>query len=166
MTNDDTKEVQQQVEETEVEKLTKERDEYLDGWKRAKADLANYKKEEAERMEQFVRYSTQAVIADLVTVLDSFDLGLSVIKEDDPARKGVILIKSQLEDILKRYGLERIETKKGEAFDPSIHEAVETVESEAPPGTIVDELSPGYRLQGKVIRPARVNVSKQKGQDK
>ncbi len=162
MTNDDTKEVQQQVEETEVEKLTKERDEYLDGWKRAKADLANYKKEEAERMEQFVRYSTQAVIADLVTVLDSFDLGLSVIKEDDPARKGVILIKSQLEDILKRYGLERIETKQGDAFDPALHEAVESVESEAPPGTIASELSPGYRLQGKVIRPARVNVTRSK----
>ncbi len=148
--------------EDKITQLEKERDEYLDGWKRAKADLANYKKEEASRMEQFVKYSTQAVIADLVTVLDSFDLGLTVIKEDDPARKGVVLIKSQLEDILKRYGLERIETKKGEAFDPAIHEAVESVESEAPPGTIASGLSPGYRLQGKVIRPARVNVSRSK----
>jgi molecular chaperone GrpE len=161
---EENKKEETKIEETEVEKLTKERDEYLDGWKRAKADLANYKKEEAQRMEQFVKYSTQAVIADLVTVLDSFDLGLSVIKSDDPARKGVILIKNQLEDILRRYGMERIETKKGEVFDPSIHEAVETVESDAPPGTIADELSPGYRLQGKIIRPARVNVSKQKGQ--
>lgn len=165
MEEENKKEEQVQAEETEVEKLTRERDEYLDGWKRAKADLANYKKEESQRMEQFVKYSTQAVIADLVTVIDSFDLGLSVIKEDDPARKGVILIKNQLEDVLRRYGLERIETKKGAAFDPSVHEAVETVESDAPPGTIASELSPGYRLQGKIIRPARVNVSKQKGQD-
>jgi molecular chaperone GrpE len=162
MEEENKKEEQAAVEETEVEKLTRERDEYLDGWKRAKADLSNYKKEESQRMEQFVKYSTQAVVADLVTVLDSFDLGLSVIKEDDPARKGVILIKSQLEDILKRYGLERIETKQGDAFDPAFHEAVESVESEAPPGTIASELSPGYRLQGKVIRPARVNVTRSK----
>ena len=159
---EENKKEETKTEETEVEKLTKERDEYLDGWKRAKADLSNYKKEESQRMEQFVKYSTQAVVADLVTVLDSFDLGLSVIKEDDPARKGVILIKSQLEDILKRYGLERIETKQGDAFDPALHEAVESVESEAPPGTIASELSPGYRLQGKVIRPARVNVTRSK----
>ncbi len=148
----------------EITKLEKERDEYLDGWKRAKADLINYKKEEAERMEQFVKFSTRAVVSDLIAVLDSFDLGLSIISESDPARKGVILIKNQLEDVLRRYGLEKMSVRPGETFDPAVHEAVKSIDSEAPPGTVADELSPGYRLQGKVIRPARVNVSKQKDQ--
>lgn len=162
--DEDNKESKKEEQSVDFENLKKERDEYLDGWKRAKADLINYKKEEAQRMEQFVKYSTQAVIADLVTVLDSFDLGLSVINDGDPARKGVVLIKNQLEDILRKRGLEKIAVKKGSIFDPSLEEAVEEVESDSPPGTISEEVASGYKLNGKLIRPVRVKISKIKNQ--
>jgi molecular chaperone GrpE len=145
---------------TELEKCQKERDEYLAGWQRAKADFSNYKKEEAKRFEDFVRVSQEALIGELIAVLDSFNLGLTVSEGDKPAQKGMILIKSQLEDILKKYGLEKINVEIGKPFDPNFQEAVGEVESEKPPGTVVEEVGSGYKFLGKVIRPAKVNLSK------
>ncbi len=151
---------EQTQEVSNVEEIKKERDEYLDGWKRAKADLINYKKEEMHRLESFTKFSNEAIMLEMLQVLDSFDLGLSIIKEDDPARKGVILIQSQMKDIMKRHGLERIEVKKGDQLDTNLHEAIEEVNSDAPPGTVSEEVTAGYKLHGKTIRPARVKVSK------
>ncbi len=146
--------------ETEMEKLQKERDEYLDGWKRAKADFINYKKDEAARLEQFVKFSNESLISELVVVLDSFDLSLAVLGKDADAVKGVTLIKSQLEDLLRKYGLERINLKVGDAYDPVKAEAVGEVESQAPPGTIGEVVSAGYALHGRTVRPARVKLVK------
>jgi molecular chaperone GrpE len=72
----------------------------------------------------------------------------------------VFLIRTQLEDILKRYGLERIMVSVGQEFDPSVHDAIVTVETQQPPGTIIEEVERGYMLNGKLIRAARVKVSK------
>lgn len=146
-----------QVKREQCEKL---RDEYLDGWKRAKADLINYKKEEAQRIEQFIKFSNEQILQELVSVLDSFDLGMAALKDNDEALAGVRLIKNQFEDLLKRYGLECIEVKAGDTFDPSRHEAVGEEESEKPPNVVVKEVGRGYTLHDKVIRPARVKVSK------
>ncbi|MCL4404230.1 nucleotide exchange factor GrpE [Patescibacteria group bacterium] len=145
--------------ETELEKVQKERDEYLDGWKRAKADFINYKKDEAARLEQFVKFSNESLLSELVMVLDSFDLSLTAIK-DEATQKGVLLIKSQLEDLLKKYGLERIKVKEGDAFDPGRDEAVGEVEAQAPPGHIAEVIAAGYTLHGKVIRATRVKLSR------
>ncbi|RJQ37827.1 nucleotide exchange factor GrpE [Candidatus Parcubacteria bacterium] len=135
-----------------------EKREYLDGWQRARADLANYKKDEARRQEEFARFALGDVIADVVQVLDSFDLAL---RHDMPpdVEKGIVLIRSQLEDALRRRGLEVIHAK-GTMFDPAIHESVGEIESDAPEGTVVEELQKGYRLAGKVIRPARVKIAR------
>lgn len=145
-----------------LEQCEKLRDEYLDGWKRAKADLINYKKDEMQRIGEFIKFGNQQMIEELVTVLDSFDLGIAALKGNDEAISGVHLIKNQLEDLLKRYGLERIEAKEGEVFDPSRYEAVEEEESEKPLNSIIKEVGRGYTLHGKVIRPAKVKVSKGK----
>lgn len=146
--------------EERMEELETQNQEYLDGWKRAKADFINYKKEEAERLENFAKFSNEMIIGDLIVVLDSFDLSLTVLSETDPAKKGMMLIKSQLEDILRKNGLERIQIKKGDKFDPGIEEAVGEIVSEEPPGTIAEEVSGGYKLNNKVIRPVRVKISK------
>ncbi len=143
-----------------LEKCEKERDEYLNGWKRAKADFINYKKEEAERFREFAKFSNEALVLELIMVLDSFSLGLAVLEDDKPAEKGMRLIKNQLEETLKKYGLEKITVKSGDAFDPAFHEGLKEVESAAPPGTIAEGIDIGYALNGKVIRPARVNLSK------
>lgn len=147
------------VAETEV--LKKERDEYLDGWKRAKADLINYKKEEAQRLEQFAKFSNEALVAEMLNVLDSFDLGLATLPESDPGRKGIEMIKAQCLEILKRYGLEIIQTAVGKPFDPTKEEAVGEVESAASPGTVAEVAGKGYILHGRVVRATRVKLSKQ-----
>ena len=150
-------------------------DEYLAGWQRAKADFINYKKDEAARLQEVVRYHTEELMRELIGVVDSFNLAISYMEmratptsaalgseprpesvgaeKQGPVEKGVYMIKVQLEDILKRWGLQKIEVKTGEQFNPAFHEAVGEQESEKPPGTILEEIEPGYRLYDKIIRP-------------
>ncbi|MDI6734139.1 MAG: nucleotide exchange factor GrpE [Patescibacteria group bacterium] len=142
----------------------KDRDEYLEGWKRAKADFINYKKEETKRFEELIKFGTAELIQELAAILDSFDFSLTVLKNDEPARKGIFLIKSQFEDFLKKHGFSRIVVSKGDKFNPVLHEAVGEIESEEPEGVILEEVSRGYRLYDKVLKPSRVMVSKIKGQ--
>jgi molecular chaperone GrpE len=139
------------------------RDEYLAGWQRAKADFLNYKKEELRHIEEVSRYSNADIIKELIGIMDNFDLALRTLEKEGPVEKGIYIIRSQIEDILKRRGLERIVLKAGDMFDPAIAEALSAVESDQPPGTVVEEIEPGYRLYEKVLRPARVIVSKDHG---
>lgn len=139
----------------ELEKCEKEKEEYLNGWKRAKADLINYQKEEAKRFEELMKFANSGLLRDLISVLDSFDLAKNSLEE-----KGVLMIKSQLEDIMKKQGIEKISAIPGESFNPSMHESVGEAESGHPPGAIAEEISKGYLLSGRVIRPARVKISK------
>jgi len=140
--------------------LQKERDEYLEGWQRARADFANYKKQEAERMGEAMKYATEDIVSDLIRVLDSFDLGLTALEKEGKAEKGMYMIRAQLEDTLKRRGLERILIKLGDPYDPAIAESIGEVVAELPPGSVAEEIEPGYRLLGKVVRPARVRLTK------
>ena len=136
--------------------------EYLAGWQRAKADFLNYKKEEMLRFGEIARYGTEDLILDLIGVMDNFDLGLRALEKAGPVEKGIYMIRAQISDVLKRKGLERIPIKVGDLFDPKIAEAVGDVESGDPPGTILEEIEAGYRLQDKILRPARVKIAKQK----
>ena len=145
---------------SELDAVTKQRDEYLAGWQRTKADLINYKKDEMKRLEEVARYGNVDLIKDLISVLDNFDLGLRALEKSGPVEKGVYLIRSQIEDILKKRGLEKLSVKPGDEFDPAVAEAMSEVPSEHPPGTVVEEIEPGYRLHDKIVRPARVIISK------
>jgi molecular chaperone GrpE len=136
--------------------------EYLAGWQRAKADFANYKKDEIQRFEEFAKYSSADIIKEFIIVLDSFDLALAALQKNGPVEKGVYMIRTQIEDILKKRGIEKIEIKTGSDFDPSISEAIAFVESEEPEGTVLEEIEAGYKLYEKVLRPARVKISKGK----
>ena len=168
MAEDQTKKPEENKEERasaralqdELSKHEKEREEYLDGWKRAKADFVNYKKEEAQRFEQFARLSNEALVVELLSVLDSFNLGLTMLGDNEPARKGMSLIKNQLEDLLKRHGFEKIAVRPGDSFDTSFHEAIGEAESDKTSGAVAEEVEAGYKLGGKVIRPARVKIAK------
>ncbi len=146
----------------ELEVLKREREEYLDGWKRAKAELLNYKSDEATRLKEVSRFAVEDVLRDMLVVMDSFDLGISSLNKDteSAAAKGMYMIRAQFEDCLKKRGLERLVVSVGAPFDPSIHDAVAVVESDKPSGIIVDEVERGYLLHGRLIRAARVVVSK------
>lgn len=179
MSNGEEKQTSE-TEETEKEKIKNElaeckrqRDEYLAGWQRAKADFLNYKKEEAERLGEFARYHQTELISELIRILDSFDLALLAMKktgrttennappaEDDSIEKGIYMIRAQLEDVLKKQGLSRIEVETGTEFNPAIMEAIAETESELPAGKVVEEIEAGYYLYDRVLRPARVKVSK------
>jgi molecular chaperone GrpE len=141
----------------------KQRDEYLAGWQRSRADFINYKKEELRHLEEVSRYGNADMIKELIGIIDNFDLALRTLEKDGPVEKGIYIIRTQIEDILKKRGLEKIALKAGDAFDPAVAEALSAVESEQPPGTVVEEIEPGYRLYDKVLRPARVIVSKDHG---
>ncbi|MFA5172823.1 MAG: nucleotide exchange factor GrpE [Candidatus Paceibacterota bacterium] len=133
----------------------KDKEEYLNGWKRAKADLENYKKEEAARAEMLAKFANVALLRDLLSVMDSFDLAISAEKEN----KGLILIRTQLESFLLKNGMEPIKAM-GEKFDPEIHEAVQEEEGKGESGIVTAEIERGWKLYEKVIRPAKVKVSK------
>lgn len=177
--NNSQNEAENQQEISECDKIKKERDEYLDGWQRARAELINHKKDESKRFEMIRNFANESIIRDIIGVLDNFELAVlafesqarkdaecSGITQNDAKNrssenlKGVYLIKSQIEDILKNYGLERLAVSAGQNFDPSIHEAVAVIESDKPSNTVIEEVERGYLLNGKLIRPARVKVAK------
>lgn len=145
-----------------LQRSESEKEQYLSGWQRAKADYLNYKKEEQQRLSEIAKYTNEDLMREMVTVLDNFDLGLRALEKAGPVEKGVYMIRAQIEDILKKRGLERIELKPGDKFDPTVAEGIAEGESEHPPGTIAEEIEPGYRLYDKVLRPARVKLSKSK----
>jgi len=152
----------------EFEKLKKEKDEYLRGWQRERADFINYKKDEKERFKEVVRFSNERIVKSLIAVLDGFDLAIESFlkegkdkKENDNYLKGIYLIKSQLQDILEKEGVNEIKVKIGEKLNPAFHEVVAMSENEKfTPDTIIKILEKGYILNDKVIRPCRVIVVK------
>lgn len=135
--------------------------EYLDGWQRAKADFINYKNDDGKRLEDMARFITTGLIEDILPVLDSFDLAFQYNLPKEMER-GVLLIRAQFEDVLKKRGLEEIHIAKGEMFNPEKHESIGEVESDAPEGSIAEVLQKGYTLRGRVLRAARVRLSKLK----
>lgn len=137
-------------------------EDYLNGWKRCLADFDNYKKQQVKFLEELKQYATEGLIREIVPILDSFELALKTIPDEEKTKEwkqGVFYIKSQLEDVLASRGMEKIKSM-GEKFNPELHEAVESIESDKESGTILQELQKGYTLHGKVIRPARVKVVK------
>lgn len=151
----------------ELGQCRKERGEYLDGWQRAKADFINYKKDEATHLEDIARFVTGGLLADLLPVLDSFDLALREKhtagggEEANSREQGMFLVYLQFMDVLKKRGVAPLEVKKGDQFDPEKHESVGETESDAPVGTIADMVQKGYMLRDRVVRPARVRLAKQ-----
>jgi molecular chaperone GrpE len=125
---------------------------------RALADFDNYKKRAALEREQFVQFANEALIAELLPILDGFDRALKH-KASAEMTKGLALIKKQLEDALKKHGVQEIEAL-GQPYDPNLHEAILQQEHKGPEGVILEEMQKGYTLHGRVIRPSMVIVSK------
>jgi molecular chaperone GrpE len=148
-----------------LKKTEIERDEYLNGWKRAKADLINNQRDEAKRLSEAIAFGGTDLIKDFLVILDSFDFALTALKGDEMGQKGLLMIKSQFEATLKKRGVEKIIVSPGDEPDPRLHEPMSEVdlpESDSKfSGKIVDELSSGYTLSGRVIRPAKVRIGKQ-----
>lgn len=144
------------------------KDEYLAGWQRERADFLNYKKGEMERIGEIIKYSNTGLILKFLPLLDNLDLverKLPNELKNNENVKGLLQIKTQVEDILKNQGVEGIDSL-GKKFDPSFQEIVEEVEVKGKePGTVVEEIQKGYKIHGKILRPAKVKTVKQRSED-
>jgi molecular chaperone GrpE len=136
-----------------------EREEYLNGWKRAKADLINHQKEEVKRLESVARLTREEIIENILPALESFELALQS-AESDSMSEGFQRVRDQLTEALKRHGLEEIPVTPGQVFDPNFHEAIAEVKSDLPSGAIAEEIRKGYAINGKTIKAAQVRISR------
>lgn len=129
---------------------------------RLQADFENYKKRaEAERGE-VMNMAKLSVLTELLPALDNFDRAATHLPaelEDNPWAKGMSYVGAQLEQILDGMGVRKF-SSLGETFDHNWHEAMEYVEGAGPPDIVVEELTPGYQIGERVVRPATVKVSK------
>ncbi|NQU18097.1 MAG: nucleotide exchange factor GrpE [Candidatus Saganbacteria bacterium] len=129
---------------------------------RTLADFENYKKRVQNEKESLVKFSNQMLICDLLPVLDNFERALVETEKQgghEEIIKGLSLIKKQMEDIFTKFGVKKVEAL-GKPFDPHFHQAVQKVESDKPENQIVEEMQKGYILNGRLIRPAMVIISK------
>ena len=169
-------EIQKKLEESEKKAL-----EYLAGWQRARADFLNYKKEEMERIGEFFKYANLNLILKFLPILDNFEIAEKKLPENlktDVNVKGILQIKNQILEFLKNQGVEEIKAV-GEAFDPNLHEVMEEIEPAFAPasaeatagkkategkeiksGVIIEEIQKGYKINGRLLRPAKVKVTK------
>ncbi len=148
---------------SELELTKKKMQEYLDGWKRAKADYINLKKESEKRQLEIVKFANATLILELLPIYDNFKLAWHHIPEDKKENgdwvKGIEQIKKQFGDMLKKLGIEEIKTV-GEKFDPELHESVAKEKIEGTkPDIITKEVKGGYKLYDKVLEHAKVKVA-------
>jgi len=145
--------------EKKITELQKQADEYLNGWKRAKADYLNLEREIDREKVEWIKFANLELILHLLTILDSFDESIKHLPEklkNDEWAKGVLKIKDQLENFLKAQGVERITSPaSGAKFNVDEHEVVE---KKGDKGVIIEEIQPGHKMNGRVIRPAKVII--------
>ena len=141
------------------------RDEYLELARRAQADFENYRKRMAAEVQAAAVRGKASVARDVVPVLDDLERALQAAgldpegDSDDGLAHGVILVFRGLRETLRRNGIEPVDPS-GSKFDPTEHEALSTMPVEGvEPGTVVEVMQKGYRMDGQLIRPARVVVS-------
>ncbi len=123
-----------------------ETQQYIDKWKRAEANLVNYRKDELKRIQEMLKFGMEGVILDMLDVLDSLDVAVRHVPPDP----GLTQVQKQFLHTLQKYGVEKI-AAQDQKFDPVLHEAISGT-GEA----VQEEVRAGYTMHGKVIRPARV----------
>lgn len=143
--------------------MMKQCEEYLNGWKRAKADYENLKKETLKQQGEFRMFAAGETVEKFLPLVDYFQYAFKqeIPKEyaDSAWLKGIQHIESYLLKTLEDLGIKKMETV-GKIFQPEYHDAVEQRESDRKSGTIVEEVSAGFMWNGKVFRHAKVKIAK------
>lgn len=136
--------------------------EYRDHLQRLQAEFENYRKRVIREQTRAVEFATEPLVSRLLEVVDEFELALVAAEQRpdfDKFLRGVEIVYAKLLDLLRAEGLERIDAQ-GEPFDPTQHEALFQSEGGDGDAFVTDVLRPGYRLKGRVIRPAGVKVTR------
>jgi len=161
--DDQSKELSPEELKQKIIECNKLKDEYLAGWQRERADLLNYKRDELARMNEIISYASTDLILKILPILDNLELAEKKIPEDlisNESVKGLLQIKAQLRDFLKKNNVEEIEAL-GQKFDPNLHEAIGEEEKEnTEPNTVIEEVKKGYKFNERVIRASKVKISK------
>lgn len=185
--DEDQKDIENEVDDVEIEDITeedststkiknlkkqlkevqKEKTDLLTELQKAKADFVNMRKRDEVTNKEFVKYAKEGVIADMLPVLDSFDMamGNKDAWEKAPAewRTGVEYIYNQLISSLEAHGLTSV-NPEGNDFNPNQHEALEMIptEKEDEDNKIIKVIQKGYKMGEKLVRPAKVKVAEYK----
>ncbi|SDK53265.1 nucleotide exchange factor GrpE [Sediminibacillus albus] len=146
----------------EMEALKQEKDEIYQRLLRLQAEYDNFRKRTQKEKEADRKYKSQAIVTELLPVVDNFERALGTAPGDDSAAgfvEGIEMVYRQLKDALEKEGVEEIKTE-GEPFDPNVHQAVMQVEDDQyESNVVVEELQKGYKLKDRIIRPAMVKVN-------
>lgn len=151
--------------QTQIEALRTELAETKDKYLRSVADMDNFRKQQERRATDRVKQEKKTVLLQIIAVVDDLERALAYqdVADRDSLLGALRLMSNQLNGLLQREGVSSF-TTAGEAFDPRMHEAVESVDgSGKPEGHVVQEMQKGYRYGDDLLRPARVHVSS--GQD-
>ncbi len=143
--------------EAELAQAKEMADKYLDTARRLQADFDNYRKRSQRDMEEYRKYACSSIVQDLLTVVDDLDRALACAKEDDVLTQGVKGVRANLMKVLEANGLKEIPADG--MFDPNIHEALCAVDGDED-GKIAEVFQKGYSLNGKVLRYAKVKVTR------
>jgi len=140
--------------------LLAENAELKDKWVRNAAEFENFRRRTISEKSDWIKNATERIVLELCDVVDNFERALhpEVEKNRESYEKGIDLIFQQLDGVLKKEGVEKIEAL-GEEFDPQFHEALAHIPSELEDNKIAAVIQNGYTMNSKVIRPARVAVS-------
>lgn len=141
----------------QADSLKRQYDELHDRYLRLAADFENFRKRTVRDQERIVKQASEQLAYDVLEVVDNIERAARY--DDTHLREGLIQIQNLLAGILGRHGITPVESL-GKAFDPAEHEAIAHVPSEKEPGMVIEEVSRGYRMHDKVIRFAKVAVSK------
>jgi len=146
----------------EVTELRAELADLKDRWLRERAELENFKRRVVREKSDALRFGSEALLKDLIPVIDNLHRAVAharTSRDVDPIVSGVELVLRGFDEVLERHGVKVVEAR-GIPFDPTRHEAISHVESEAPANTVIDEHQRGYVLHDRLLRPALVTVGK------
>ena len=148
----------------ELDDIRLKSDEYLDGWQRARAEFANYKRRvEAERSEVAANAGAEA-LKRVLPAVDDFERAMQTLPDDlkdQPWVNGVLMVQRKLNAALEQSGITPIATNPGDTFDPNIHEAITHEDSDqVDSAQIIGEVQRGYKIGDRILRPALVRVAR------
>lgn len=145
----------------ELSQVQRQRDDYFDQLQRTRAEFLNYQKRSKAQADSDRVYAVGSLARDLLDGIDNLERASGALRATAPAgiHEGLDMVHKQLLATLAKHGVEPIEAL-GKPFDPNEHDAlVQQPDANHPEGTVVSELSKGYRIRDRVLRPSKVAVS-------
>ena len=150
--------------QAQLEEKTREASEYFDKWLRLRAEFENFKKRMQKEKADLLKFENEGLLRALLPVLDNLNRAIEHGKkanENSPLLDGVEMVQKEFLTTLERFGVKPVQAV-GEVFDPEKHEAISQEENEVESNRVISAVQNGYFYHDRLLRPARVIVSKGK----